>query len=383
MPSGISPGGRPIDESPLSASKTDNWVARNGGLPPYVRGIARGIAKRHGGQVTSADIAAAWQYVKRLAIKSKHPAIKAAASKAVGQEVVLRARAHSHANEHNGNDYLDFSSEGDSAMAGNLANFGGKRAKPFGQKTADDDAKGLRSDAKKLLKRAKFSGNPGNNSDTKKLPPKQSKQERAREALNFAKSGGKETDLASPPKFKAPNEDLPTRKASSVDRKSRNSNPAVMSGAELRRQANAIVKAHNDRENFNARTYSDGSSRPGSMAIETNAGLRKKAIAAHVRGSYSVRDAYVKEAKHRGMRVNGWAKWDAEHEHSNSNKSDIDLAYEGFNALKGQLAAKGASDPGALAAWIGRRKYGVKKFDKAAGKGAKLGHKSKGGKGKK
>lgn len=251
MPTGISPGGRPIDESPLSASKTDNWVARNGGLPPYVRGIARGIAKRHGGVVTSADIAAAWQYVKRLAVKSKHPAIRAAAAKAVGQEVVLRARAHSHSNEHNGSDDIDLS-EGDSAMAGNLANFGGKRAKPFGAKTAAKDADGLKSDAKKLLKRAKFSGNPGNNSDTKKLPP-QLKAAKKRESLNFANGVGKE----------------------------------------------------------------------------------------------------------------------------------IDLSYEGFSRLKSSLAAKGATDPGALAAWIGRRKYGAKKFDKAAGKGVKLGHKSKGGKGKK
>lgn len=94
MPSGISPGGRPINETPLSASHTDNWVARNGGLPPYVRGIARGIARRHGGKVTSRDIAAAWAYVKRLAATSKHPAVKAAAAKAVAQELALRARAH-------------------------------------------------------------------------------------------------------------------------------------------------------------------------------------------------------------------------------------------------------------------------------------------------
>lgn len=90
----ISPGGRPIDESPLSASHTSNWVARNGGLPPYVRGIARGIAKKHGGKVTSGDIQMAWQYVKKLAATSKHPAVRAAAAKAVAQEVALRARAH-------------------------------------------------------------------------------------------------------------------------------------------------------------------------------------------------------------------------------------------------------------------------------------------------
>ena len=33
-----------------------------------------------------------------------------------------------------------------------------------------------------------------------------------------------------------------------------------------------------------------------------------------------------------------------------------------FKALSTKLAAKGASNPGALAAWIGRKKYGKKKF---------------------
>lgn len=34
-----------IDESPFSASTTDNWVARLGGLPPYIRGVTRGVMK--------------------------------------------------------------------------------------------------------------------------------------------------------------------------------------------------------------------------------------------------------------------------------------------------------------------------------------------------
>lgn len=90
----ISPGGRPgYNPAPLSTSKTSNWVARNGGLPPYVRGIARGIAKKHGGKVTSRDIAIAWQQVKKLAAKSKVATVKAAAAKATGQEVALRLRA--------------------------------------------------------------------------------------------------------------------------------------------------------------------------------------------------------------------------------------------------------------------------------------------------
>lgn len=33
-----------------------------------------------------------------------------------------------------------------------------------------------------------------------------------------------------------------------------------------------------------------------------------------------------------------------------------------FAQLKAQLARRGASNPAALAAWIGRRKYGTKRF---------------------
>jgi hypothetical protein len=37
-----------------------------------------------------------------------------------------------------------------------------------------------------------------------------------------------------------------------------------------------------------------------------------------------------------------------------------------FAALKGKLAKQGARDPGALAAYIGRKKYGKKKFQSLA-----------------
>lgn len=37
-----------------------------------------------------------------------------------------------------------------------------------------------------------------------------------------------------------------------------------------------------------------------------------------------------------------------------------------FTKLSGQLAAKGATDPGALAAYIGRKKLGAKRFTKLA-----------------
>ena len=40
-----------------------------------------------------------------------------------------------------------------------------------------------------------------------------------------------------------------------------------------------------------------------------------------------------------------------------------------FKALKNKLASKGAFNPGALAAFIGRKKYGKKRFQKLASKG--------------
>jgi len=49
------------------------------------------------------------------------------------------------------------------------------------------------------------------------------------------------------------------------------------------------------------------------------------------------------------------------------------MAYVGFNKLKGQLAQRpGVTNPGALAAFIGKKKYGAKKFNKAAAKGQSL-----------
>ena len=45
---------------------------------------------------------------------------------------------------------------------------------------------------------------------------------------------------------------------------------------------------------------------------------------------------------------------------------------ERFKALEGKLSQrKGVQDPGALAAYIGRKKYGAKKFQSLAAKGRK------------
>jgi hypothetical protein len=40
-----------------------------------------------------------------------------------------------------------------------------------------------------------------------------------------------------------------------------------------------------------------------------------------------------------------------------------------FASLKGKLARRGAKNPGALAAYIGRKKYGAKRFAKLSAKG--------------
>jgi hypothetical protein len=48
-------------------------------------------------------------------------------------------------------------------------------------------------------------------------------------------------------------------------------------------------------------------------------------------------------------------------------------SYVGFDKLKGELAHRpGVKSPGALAAYIGKRKYGAKRFDRYAAKGKKM-----------
>ena len=48
------------------------------------------------------------------------------------------------------------------------------------------------------------------------------------------------------------------------------------------------------------------------------------------------------------------------------------MAYEGFAKVKASAAASGARNPGAVAASIGRKKYGKAKFQKAAASGTKM-----------
>lgn len=48
------------------------------------------------------------------------------------------------------------------------------------------------------------------------------------------------------------------------------------------------------------------------------------------------------------------------------------MSYTGFKKLEALLAKKGARNPGAVAASIGRKKYGKEKFEKAAHEGKSL-----------
>ncbi len=49
------------------------------------------------------------------------------------------------------------------------------------------------------------------------------------------------------------------------------------------------------------------------------------------------------------------------------------MGYQGFAKVKEEVAEKGAKDPGAVAASIGRKKYGKKPFQRAAAAGRKMG----------
>ena len=66
----------------------------------------------------------------------------------------------------------------------------------------------------------------------------------------------------------------------------------------------------------------------------------------------------------------GWEKekFYAEHQGVNNGTGKLGSG-ERFAKLKGKLAKQGVSDPGALAASIGRKKYGKAKMQKMAAKG--------------
>jgi hypothetical protein len=54
------------------------------------------------------------------------------------------------------------------------------------------------------------------------------------------------------------------------------------------------------------------------------------------------------------------------------------VAYQGFKAVEASAKASGARNPGAVAAAAGRKKYGTRRFQKAAASGIKMRGMSKG-----
>ena len=94
-----------IDESPFSASTTDNWVARLGGLPPYIRGVARGIMKNGHSFEDALPIAIGimrtWARGGPTYGHKSHatPATMAKASKALAQWEAMKGAAHSGASK--------------------------------------------------------------------------------------------------------------------------------------------------------------------------------------------------------------------------------------------------------------------------------------------
>ena len=102
----ISPGGRPMDTSPFSASRTDNWVSRAGGLPDYVRGVAHALLRKGRAKDEATAISMAVGLMKDWAAGRTstgkghvHPAVQAAAAKALAQWEKMRAHAHANTGE--------------------------------------------------------------------------------------------------------------------------------------------------------------------------------------------------------------------------------------------------------------------------------------------
>lgn len=87
------PGGRVGNDSPFSRSKSSNWVARGGGLPKYVRVVARGLMKD--GRTESQAIGMAIGIIKNWAAGKGgvSPKVRAAAVKALAEWTALKAKS--------------------------------------------------------------------------------------------------------------------------------------------------------------------------------------------------------------------------------------------------------------------------------------------------
>ena len=90
----VTPGGRVGNDAPFSRSRTSNWVARQGGLPRYVRIVARGIMKR--GKTESEAIRLAIGVLKNWASGKGNVSakVRAAAAKAIAEWNAMKGSAH-------------------------------------------------------------------------------------------------------------------------------------------------------------------------------------------------------------------------------------------------------------------------------------------------
>ena len=80
----------------------------------------------------------------------------------------------------------------------------------------------------------------------------------------------------------------------------------------------------------------------------------------------------VKNKKNKKTKKKTKVEFDSEIKKVEASDGILDEKYVGFGKLKSELARKGVKNPGALAAYIGRKKYGEKKFQRASENDKKL-----------
>ena len=95
-----------MDTNPFSTSTTSNWVARAGGLPEYVRGVAHALMRKGRAKDESQAISMAvglmqdWASGRTPNGKGHvHPQVQAAAAAALAKWNAMKASAHAHAND--------------------------------------------------------------------------------------------------------------------------------------------------------------------------------------------------------------------------------------------------------------------------------------------
>jgi uncharacterized protein YdaT len=135
---------------PFSSSKTSNWVARAGGLPTYIQHVAHAMVKN--GHDESKAISMAVGVVRNWSEGKGgvHPAIKAAAAKAIAEWEAKKAKSHATVSEHLSEDWAALSRlaqveeayyvirDVGSALGGNEVAEMLTRARMYGASTLDD-----------------------------------------------------------------------------------------------------------------------------------------------------------------------------------------------------------------------------------------------------